>query len=73
MYESFKTSVLSGGLNNVDTAPNYRYMKSEKTIGKVLATLEDKYGVRRSELFVASKVGYLPEDAENMISRAELA
>ena len=73
MYESFKTSVLSGGVNNVDTAPNYRYMKSEKTIGKVLATLEDKYGVRRSELFVASKVGYLPEDAENMISRAELA
>ena len=73
MYDAFKTSVLSGGINNVDTAPNYRYMKSEKTIGKALSSLEDKYGIKRSELFVASKVGYLPEDAEEMISRADLA
>lgn len=72
MYEAIKTSVLSGGVNNIDTAPNYRYMKSEKTIGRALQTLEEKYGISRKEIFVSSKVGYLPEDAENLISRNDL-
>jgi aryl-alcohol dehydrogenase-like predicted oxidoreductase len=40
MYDALKTSVLSGGVNVIDTAPNYRYMKSEKTVGKVITTLE---------------------------------
>lgn len=39
MYNAIKQSVLSGGLNHIDTAPNYRYMKSEKTIGKILTVL----------------------------------
>ena len=39
MYNAIKQSVLSGGLNHIDTAPNYRYMKSEKTVGKVLTVL----------------------------------
>ncbi|CDW83369.1 UNKNOWN [Stylonychia lemnae] len=71
MYDAIKTSVLSGGLNVIDTSPNYRYMKSEKTVGKVLTTLDQKYGIKRDELFVASKVGYVPEDAERMISARE--
>lgn len=71
MYDAIKTSVLSGGVNVIDTAPNYRYMKSEKTVGKVLTTLDQKYGIKRDELFVASKVGYVPEDAERMISARE--
>lgn len=36
MYDAIKTAVLSGGLNVIDTAPNYRYMKSEKTVGRIL-------------------------------------
>ena len=40
MYNAIKTSVMSGGINHIDTAPNYRYMKSEKTIGKALTVLE---------------------------------
>ena len=40
MYDALKTSILSGGLNVIDTAPNYRYMKSERTIGKVLTTMD---------------------------------
>lgn len=47
MYEAIKTSVLSGGVNHIDTAPNYRYMKSEKTVGKVLTVLERKYDIDR--------------------------
>lgn len=47
MYEAIKTSVLSGGVNHIDTAPNYRYMKSEKTVGKILTVLERKYDIDR--------------------------
>jgi len=47
MYNAIKTSVLSGGINHIDTAPNYRYMKSEKTVGKVLTVLERKYDIDR--------------------------
>lgn len=64
MYEGIKTSVLSGGVNVIDTAINYRYQKSERTIGKVLNTLISKYGYERDELFVCSKGGYVPDDAD---------
>lgn len=69
MYEAIKTSVLSGGINHIDTAPNYRYMKSEKTLGKILTVLERKYDIDRQQLFVTSKGGYIPEDGEEMVSR----
>ena len=69
VYEAIKTSVLSGGVNHIDTAPNYRYMKSEKTVGKILTVLERKYDIDRQQLFVTSKGGFVPEDGENMISR----
>jgi aryl-alcohol dehydrogenase-like predicted oxidoreductase len=72
MYDSLKQSVLSGGINHIDTAPNYRYMKSERTVGKVLTSLQSKYGIKRDELFVTSKVGYVPEDGTNMISQREM-
>ena len=68
MYDAIKTSVLSGGINHIDTAPNYRYMKSERTVGKIVTTLDNKYGIKRDQLFIATKGGYIPEDAENMIS-----
>jgi len=68
VYDAIKQSVLSGGINNIDTAPNYRYMRAERTVGKVLTTLHSKYGVMRDEMFIASKAGYVPEDGDNMIS-----
>ncbi len=71
MYDAIKTSVLSGGINVIDTAPNYRYMKSEKTVGRALQTLDQKYGIKRDELFVSSKGGYIPEDGERMISKTD--
>lgn len=72
MYDAIKNGVLSGGINHIDTAPNYRYMKSERTVGKVLSTLDNKYGIKRSELFISTKVGYIPEDADKLISRREM-
>lgn len=43
VYDGIKQSVLSGGINHIDTAANYRYMKAERTVGKILTTLESKY------------------------------
>lgn len=60
--------MLSGGVNHIDTAPNYRYLKSELTVGKIITALHSKYGIKRDELFVASKVGYVPEDGAALIS-----
>jgi len=72
MYNAIKQSVLSGGLNHIDTAPNYRYMKSEKTVGKILTVLQNKYDIDREMLFVSSKAGYIPEDGQEMISQREM-
>jgi aryl-alcohol dehydrogenase-like predicted oxidoreductase len=47
MYDGIKSAVLSGGVNHIDTAPNYRYTKSERTVGRILTTLDNKYGVIR--------------------------
>lgn len=65
MYNAIKSSVLSGGVNLIDTAINYRYMKSERTIGKAMKTLINKYDYDRSEFVICSKIGYVPEDAES--------
>jgi len=72
LYDAIKQSVLSGGINKIDTAPNYRYMKSERTIGKILTTLHSKYQVNRDELFVTTKAGYVPEDGQRMVSQREM-
>ncbi len=71
MYDSIKTSVLSGGINHIDTAPNYRYTKSERTVGRVLTALDNKYGITRDQMFITTKGGYIPEDAERMISKTD--
>ena len=69
VYDAIKQSVLSGGVNHIDTAPNYRYMKAERTVGRILTALESKYGIDREQLFITSKAGYIPEDAENEITQ----
>ncbi|ADC88812.1 aldo/keto reductase [Thermocrinis albus DSM 14484] len=59
--EGYKKVLLKGlelGINVVDTAIVYRYMKSERDIGEVLAT------VGREKFFVSTKGGYLPYDIE---------
>jgi aryl-alcohol dehydrogenase-like predicted oxidoreductase len=60
LYNAIKLMVLSGGINVLDTAINYRCQKSERTIGAVLKTLNRKYGIQRDELFICTKNGYIP-------------
>jgi aryl-alcohol dehydrogenase-like predicted oxidoreductase len=59
VYEAILQSCLTGGVNVLDTSINYRYMKAERTIGAAVADLVKTHGFNRSELFIASKGGYL--------------
>ena len=60
VYNAVKLMVMSGGVNVIDTAINYRCQKAERTIGAALKTLNRKYGVQRDELFISTKNGYIP-------------
>jgi aryl-alcohol dehydrogenase-like predicted oxidoreductase len=60
VYNAVKLMVMSGGVNIIDTAINYRCQKAERTLGAALKTLNRKYGVQRDELFISTKNGYIP-------------
>ena len=56
-FETIKLGV-ERGINVVDTAINYRYMKSERVVGRVAEE------VGRDRLFISTKGGYVPFDAD---------
>jgi aryl-alcohol dehydrogenase-like predicted oxidoreductase len=64
MEEAVYQSVKSGAVNVIDTAINYRTMKSEKSIGRALARLVKDGIVSRGEVFVSSKNGYITNDGD---------
>lgn len=49
------------GVNVIDTAANYRFQRSERSIGAALTELH-KRGFARDELVICTKGGYLPFD-----------
>jgi aryl-alcohol dehydrogenase-like predicted oxidoreductase len=57
-------SVRSGAVNVLDTAINYRYMKSEKCIGRALSRLIDDNVISRNQVFICTKNGYITNDAD---------
>lgn len=65
-YDAAIRRALAVGIDVVDTASNYRAQRSERVIGRVLAS-----GViARDEVFVASKAGFLPFDGSEPPDRA---
>ncbi|MDQ2937344.1 MAG: aldo/keto reductase [Acidobacteriota bacterium] len=50
------------GANVIDTAANYRFQRSERSIGAALDVLTEKRGLSRDEIIVCTKGGYLPFD-----------
>ena len=50
------------GANVIDTAANYRFQRSERSIGKALNSLINEQEVARDEIVVCTKGGYLPFD-----------
>jgi len=63
-YEEAIRTALLGGINLVDTAVNYRFQRSERMIGKVIAELAGAGKIRREEIVVATKGGYITFDRE---------
>lgn len=49
------------GANVIDTAANYRFQRSERSIGTALGELRER-GFARTELVICTKGGYLPFD-----------
>lgn len=60
VYESVKT----GGINVIDTAINYRAMKSEKSIGRALGRLIKDEIIARDQIFISTKNGYITNDGD---------
>lgn len=68
MFNGIVDSVISGGVNVIDTSLNYRYMKSERSVGAAVRHLVNNLEYTRDELFIASKAGYVIDDSDNGIS-----
>jgi aryl-alcohol dehydrogenase-like predicted oxidoreductase len=50
------------GVNVIDSAANYRFQRSERSIGAALKLLASEHGIAREELVICTKGGYLPFD-----------
>jgi aryl-alcohol dehydrogenase-like predicted oxidoreductase len=61
--ESVKRAV-ERGVNVIDTAANYRFQRSERSIGAALGSLTEEKSGSRDELVICTKGGYLPFDGE---------
>ena len=60
LYESVK----SHAINVIDSAINYRAMKSEKSIGRALLRLVRDKIVSRDQVFISTKNGYITNDGD---------
>ena len=58
-----RTSLLSGGVNQIDTANFYRHHRAEQVTGRALRTLFNKFGMARDEVFICSKQGFTVDNS----------
>lgn len=74
-YAEAIARAVPAGCNVIDSAINYRFQRSERTIGGALAELFARGLVARDEIVVCTKGGYLsfdggpPRDARTWVSR----
>jgi aryl-alcohol dehydrogenase-like predicted oxidoreductase len=64
LYREATNRALELGANVIDTAVNYRHQRSERAIGEALAERITGEKLRRDEVFVATKGGFLTFDGE---------
>ncbi len=57
-------SVKLGAVNVIDTAINYRAMRSEKSIGRGLSRLINDGIISRDQVFICTKNGYITNDGD---------
>lgn len=63
LYVQAVEAALRSGINVLDTAINYRHQRSERNIGSALKNLIAAEHLRRDEVIVCTKAGYLSFDA----------
>lgn len=63
-YRAALLMAIQSGLNVVDTAINYRKMRAERLVGRVLKELQS-LGVPREAVCVCSKGGFVPQDIDD--------
>ena len=68
-YEAATRAAITAGVNVLDTAINYRCQRSERVIGRVLAAAIAAGDVRRDELVVCTKGGYVAFDGAPAATR----
>lgn len=61
LYRAALQRATSGGLNVIDTAINYRQMRSERVVGEVVRDL----GMARESLIISTKGGFVTHDADD--------
>jgi aryl-alcohol dehydrogenase-like predicted oxidoreductase len=69
LYADAARSAIANGVNTIDTAINYRCQRSERVIGRVLQDLIGEGVVRRDEIVLCTKAGYVPLDGAPPESR----
>lgn len=65
--EAYRTSMIRAvelGVNVIDSAINYRFQRSERSIGQAIRDLKTAGIAQRDELVIATKAGYLTFDGE---------
>jgi aryl-alcohol dehydrogenase-like predicted oxidoreductase len=62
-YTEAIVEAVLGGINVLDSAINYRFQRSERSMGAALAELASR-GVSREALLICTKGGYLSPDGE---------
>jgi aryl-alcohol dehydrogenase-like predicted oxidoreductase len=62
-YAQAVVAAMEGGINVIDSAINYRFQRSERSIGAALRELTAK-GYGRDELMLCTKAGFLTPDGE---------
>lgn len=62
LYTQAVEAALRSGVNVLDTAINYRHQRSERNIGAAIKALIESGELKRDEVIVCSKAGYLSLD-----------
>ena len=64
LYEDAARAALESGCNVIDAAINYRFMRSERSIGAALKASIASGKIARSEIIVSTKGGFLSFDGD---------
>ncbi len=62
LYSEAVAAATAVGCNVIDTAINYRCQRSERAIGRAIGSAISRGRIRRDEIVIATKGGYLPFD-----------